>query len=242
MLIGQLSAGAASAAILFAPPVNGVARFDVTDGVAPEVAAPFSPGQSFKLFERDIHAFAMRQEYLEGSTALNIPVSFSIEDNHPTANTTPAELVHELRRISGLTWAQIAEVFDVSARAPYHWASGKTVSAENHEGLGQVVTVLRFIDRGSAEENRNLLLGNARMGQTFLDLLCAGEYELVRKLAGEGVGRPAFRATLTKNAEMFNTSRHWGEAIEASSGTDETEILPLSQPKLRRVKARGNKA
>ncbi len=242
MLIEQLSAGAASAAILFAPTVNGATRFNVMDEATPEVAAPFSHGQSFKVFERDIQAFAMRQEYLDSSTALNIPVSFSVADNDPTVNTTPAEMVHELRRISGLTWAQIAEVFDVSARAPYHWASGKAVSAENHEHLGQVVTALRFIDRGSAEENRNLLLGNARPGQTFLDLLCGGEYELVRALAGEGAGRPSFGPALTLDAKRFNAPRHWGDAIEASSGMDETEILPLSQPKLRRAKARRSKA
>lgn len=242
MLIERLSSGAASAAILCAPAVNGATRFDVMDEAAPEVAAPFAHGQSFKLFERDIQAFAMRQEYLGGSTALNISVSFSVEDNDPTADTRPAELVHELRLISGLTWAQIAEVFDVSARAPYHWASGKTVSAENHERLGQVVTALRFIDRGSAEENRNLLLGNARAGQTFLDLLCGGEYELVRTLAGKGVGRQTFEPALTLDAKRFRAPRHWGDAIEASNGMDETEILPLSQPKLRRVKARRNKA
>lgn len=242
MLIEQLSAGAASAAILFAPVVNGATRFEAMDEAAPEVAAPFSHGQSFKFFERDIQAFALRQEYLEGSTALNISVSFSVKDNDPTANTTPAELVHELRRISGLTWAQIAEVFDVSARAPYHWASGKTVSAENHERLGQVVTALRFIDSGSAEENRNLLLGNARLGQTYLDLLCGGEYELVRELAGKGVGRPTFGPALTQDAEKFNAPSHWGNAVEAASGMAETEILPLAQPKLRRAKARRNKA
>lgn len=242
MLIGQLSAGAASAAILFAPAVNGATRFDVMDEAAPKVAAPFSHGQSFKVFEREIQAFAMRQEYLEGSTALNIPVSFSVEDNDPTANTKPAELVHELRRISGLTWAQIAEIFDVSARAPYHWASGKPVSAENHERLGQAVTAIRFIDRGSAEENRNLLLGNARPGQTYLDLLCSGEYELVRALAGEGVGRPSFGPALTQDAEKFNAPSHWGNAIEASSAMDETEILQLSPPKLQRAKARRSKA
>jgi hypothetical protein len=242
MLIGQLSAGAASAAILFAPVTNGAARFSVMDEAKPEVSAPFSHGHSFKVFERDIQAFAMRQEYLEGSTALNIPVSFSVEKNDSTAYTTPAELVHELRRISGLTWAQIAEVFDVSARAPYHWASGKTVSAENHERLGQVVTALRFIDRGSAEENRNLLLGNAQPGQTFLDLLCGGEYELVRALAGEGVGRPTFGPTLTQDARRFNAPKHWGDAIEASRGVDDSEILPLGQPKLRRAKARPNRS
>lgn len=242
MLIEQLSAGAASAAILLAPAVNGSTRLDVMDEAAPEVAAPFSQGQSFKVFERDIQAFAMRQEYLEGSTAVNIPVSFSVEESDPTANTKPAELVHELRRVSGLTWAQIAEVFKVSARAPYHWASGKTVSAENHARLGQVVTVLRFIDRGSAEENRNLLMSNARPGKTYLDLLCGGQYELIRAHAGEGVGRPSFGPALTQDAEKFKALGHWGKAIEASSGMDETEILPISQPKLRRAKARRSKA
>lgn len=241
MLIEQLSAGAASAAIFLAPAANGATNFNVMEEAVPGVAAPFSRGQSFKVSGGEIQALALRQEYLQGSTALNIPVSFTVEDNDPTANTTPAELVHELRRISGLTWAQIAEVFDVSARAPYHWASGKTVSAENHKRVGQVVSALRFIDRGSAEENRNLLLGNARSGQTYLNLLCSGDYELVRALAGEGVGRPSFGPALTRDAERFNAPSHWGDAIEASSGMDETEILPLSQPKLRRAKARRNK-
>lgn len=242
MLIGQLSAGAASAAILFAPAVNGATRFDVMDEVVPEVAAPFSRAQSLKVFEGDIQAFALRQEYLEGSTALNIPVSFSVEINDPATNTSPAELVHEFRRISGLTWSQIAKVFDVSARAPYHWASGKTVSAENHERLGQVVTGLRLIDRGSAEENRNLLLSSASAGQTYLDLLCSGEYELVRELAGKGAGRPSFGPALTQDAEKYNAPSHWGASIEASSRMDGTETLQISQPKLRRAQARRNKA
>ena len=242
MLMGQISAGAAYAAIMFAPVVNGATRFEAIDETAPQVAAPFSHGQIFKVFERDIQALALRQGYLEGSTALNIHVSFSLKDNDPTANITPAELVHELRRISGLTWAQIANVFDVSARAPYLWASGNAVSAENHELLGQLVTALKFIDRGSAEKNRNLLLGNAKPGQTFLDLLRDGEYELVRDIAGEGVGRPTFELPLTQDAERFNAPRHWGDAIEASTGMDETEILPINQPKLRRAKARRNKA
>lgn len=242
MLIGPFSAGAASAAILIAPVVHVATRSIVVNEAAPEVAAPFSHGQSFKVFKRDIQAFAMRQEYLEGSTALNISVSFSVEDNDPTVDAAPAELVHELRRMSGLTWAQIAEVFNVSARAPFHWASGKTVSAENHERLGQVVTALRFIDRGSAEDNRNLLLGSARPGQTFFDLLRGGEYELFCELAGKGMGRQTFAPALTQDAKRFSAPRHWGDAIEASSAMDETEILPLSQSKLRRVKARRNKA
>lgn len=241
MLIEQIPAGAVAAAIFFAPGVHGVGRLDAMDEAIPEVAAPFSHAPSFKVFGSDIQALALRQEYLEGSTALNLPVSFSLEDDGQFANQTPAELVNELRRVSGLTWAQVAEVFGVSKRAPYHWASGETVSAENHERLGQVMAVLRFIDKGSAEENRNLLLGHTRLGQTYLDLLRSGEYELVRDLAGKGSGRPPFERMVTQDAEKLRAPAHWGEAIEAASGMDETEILPLNQPKLRRAKARRSK-
>lgn len=242
MLIGQLPAGAVAAAILFAPGLNGVSRLVADDEKTPKVAAPFSQIPNFRVFGSHVQALALRQEYLEGSTALNVPVSFSVEENVRSLKRTPAELVYELRRLSGLTWAQIAEVFEVSKRAPYHWASGETVSAENHERLGQVVAVLSFIDKGSVEENRNLLLGHARSGQTYLDLLRSSQYELVRDLAGEGPGRPSFEQGLTQDAEKLVARTHWGKAIEAASGTDETEILPVNQPKLRRAKARRNKA
>jgi len=242
MFVEQLPAGAVTAAILFAPALNGASRFDTLNETTPEVAAPFLQAQSLKVFGRDVQAFALRQEYLEGSTALNIPVSFSVEESDQLANTTSAELVYELRRMSGLTWAQIADVFGVSERTPYHWASGKILSAENHERLGQVVATLKFIDRGSAEENRNLLLASACPGKIYLDLLCSGDYEFVRELAGKGSGRPSFGSALTRDAEKFNAPSRWGNAIEATIGTDETEILPLNQPKLRRAKARRNKA
>lgn len=238
-MIGQLPAGAVAAAIFFAPGMH--VRLDVKDETAPEVAAPFSHMPSIRLFGNHVQALAHRQEYLEASTALNVPVSFSVEGKVQSQNQTPAELVNELRRVSGLTWAQVAEVFGVSKRAPYHWASGETVSAENHERLGQVMAVLRFIDKGSAEANRNLLLGHARLGQTYLDLLRSGEYELVRDLARKGAGRPSFERMLTQDAEKLRTPAHWGKAIEAASGVGETEIMPLNQPKLRRAKARRSK-
>ena len=241
MMIRQLPAGAVAAAILFAPGLSTARQLDATEETVPEVAAPFSHMPSFRLFGSHVQALAHRKEYLESSTALNVPVSFSVEGKAQSQNQTPAELVNELRRVSGLTWAQVAEVFGVSKRAPYHWASGETVSAENHERLGQVVAVIRFIDKGSAEENRNLLLGHACLGQTYLDLLRSGQYGVVRELAGKGAGRPSFERLLSRDAEKLNAPTHWGKAIEAAGGIDETEILPLNQPKLRRVKARRSK-
>ena len=241
MLTEQFPASAVATAILFFPGLHGVDQWDAMDETASEVAVPFVRASSVKLSFGDIQGLALRQAFLEGSTVLNPPVFVKVEINATVENQKPAELVYELRRISGLTWTQIAEIFGVSAHAPYLWASGSKVSAENHKRLGQVTTALRFIDRGSAEENRNLLLGSARPGQTYLDLLRSGECDLVQEIAGQGAGHPFFGAALTQDAEKFNAPTHWGNALEASIGIDETEILHLNQPKPRRGKARRSK-
>ncbi len=186
--------------------------------------------------------FVPLQGNLQGSAARNTLGASLVKDSDQFPSATPAELVYEIRRLSGLTWAQIARIFDVSDRAPYHWASGTPVSVESYERLGQVVAALRYIDRGTAEENLNLLRSNARAGQTHLDLLSSGEFELARELAGKGAGRVSFGSALTPDAEKFNAPTHWGKAMAATIGMDETEIIPLSQPNPRRVKARRIKA
>lgn len=242
MFIEQLPAGAIATAILFSPGIHGAGRPDFVENAAVEVAVPFPSTQSLKIFGGDVQAYVLRQQYLEGSSALNVPVSFRIEDDVRVEDHSPAVLVQNLRRLSGFTWAQISMIFGVSSRAPYHWTSGKMVSVKNHQRLGEVVAALQYIDRGAVDENRNLLLGDAQNGQTFLDLLCDGEYELVRELAGKGAGRPHFGHELTADSMNYNVPNHWGHSVETATGADASEILPVNQPKLRRVKARRKKA
>ncbi|WP_419950972.1 helix-turn-helix domain-containing protein [Candidatus Palauibacter sp.] len=66
--------------------------------------------------------------------------------------------VSELRRISGLTWEQLAELFGVSRRSVHCWASGKPLNAANHERLMRVLDVVRDADRGTAHSTRAALL------------------------------------------------------------------------------------
>lgn len=238
MLTEQLPAGAIAAAILMAPGFHGSGRVEVAEASNPPVAAPFAHSPIFRVFEGDVQAFALRQKYLEFSTALSAPLHFLVEPAEQGLGHAPAEQISELRRISGLTWAQLADIFGVSARAPFHWASGKAVSAENHRRLGEALAAVKYIDRGSAEANRNLLLGSAPSGQTFLELLRSAEFEQVRQLAGAGQGRAAYPRSLSMDAERFNAPRHWGKAVEAGSETENAEIKPVTEPKLRRVKAR----
>ncbi len=242
MLVEQIPVKAVADAMLLGAGSHGRAMLDASEQATPEVAAPFSNLPSLTLFAFDVRAIALRQQYLEGTRARNVPVSFHVEDRKHAECQSAAELVHEVRRISGLTWAQVAKVFDVSERVPNRWASGKAVSAENHEGLGKVLAALQFVDRGSAEENRSLLLQSARPGQTFLDLLSGGEFALFRELAGKGAGRPSFESSLSPEAGKFNGPRHWGGIVEAWAGIQATEIVPQNRPKLRRPKTRRNKA
>ena len=102
---------------------------------------------------------------------------------------TPRRAVSELRRISGLTWEQLAQLFSVSRRSVHFWASGKSPSAENEQRLMQVLDVVRRADRGDARRNRRALLGVDAGGRSPLALLQLGQVEEARTQLGSGSGR-----------------------------------------------------
>jgi len=94
----------------------------------------------------------------------------------------------ELRRLTGLTWDQLARLFRVARRTLHFWASGKPLNAANEEQLHRTVAAVRAIDRGSASENRTLLF-QERRGLIPFDLLADGRYDEVVAQVGMGPGR-----------------------------------------------------
>ncbi|MEL6605290.1 MAG: helix-turn-helix transcriptional regulator [Cyanobacteria bacterium J06614_10] len=99
---------------------------------------------------------------------------------------TPQTALSELRKLSGLTWKQLAKLFNVSRRSLHFWASGQPISRFNEESLHRLLSTLRYINRGSANTNRQILLSPCKNGQIPFDLLVAGRYEDVKKLLGYG--------------------------------------------------------
>jgi DNA-binding transcriptional regulator YiaG len=97
--------------------------------------------------------------------------------------------ISELHRLSGLTWEQLARLFNVSRRSLHFWASGKPMAPSNEEHLQRLLSVVRKLDRGSASENRTLLLGVREDGSLPFDLLAARNYDRVLALIGPGSGR-----------------------------------------------------
>ncbi len=102
--------------------------------------------------------------------------------------------VSELRRLSGLTWEQLARLFSVSRRTLHFWASGKVMNATNEEHVHRVLALVRRIDRGSASENRTALLQSTPDGRRPVDLLAAGQYDDAFAALGPGRGRAAAAA------------------------------------------------
>jgi DNA-binding transcriptional regulator YiaG len=102
----------------------------------------------------------------------------------PVKSTQQA--VNELRNLSGLTWEQLATLFDVSRRSVHFWASGEALSSANEEKLNRTLDVVEYISRGSASSNRSLLMGIADDGKSYLELLAAGEFDRVKHLLGAG--------------------------------------------------------
>ena len=102
----------------------------------------------------------------------------------PVKSTQQA--VNELRKLSGLTWEQLANLFDVSRRSVHFWASGEALSSANEEKLNRTLDAVEYISRGSASSNRSLLMGIADDGKSYLELLAAGEFDRVKHLLGAG--------------------------------------------------------
>lgn len=105
---------------------------------------------------------------------------FTVEEVH----TGSAEIM-ELRRLSGMTWGQLAQLFGVTPRTLHFWASGKRLTASNEEKLHRVVAMIRQIDRGSARENRDALFMAQSDGIRPIELIQMGKYGDVISRIGE---------------------------------------------------------
>jgi hypothetical protein len=99
------------------------------------------------------------------------------------------DAIFELRRLSGLTWEELATMLSVTRRSLHLWASGGPINSPNEKHVRDLLIAMRELDRGTARENRGLLLTPLRDGGTVGELLQARRFEDALALAGRGRGR-----------------------------------------------------
>lgn len=126
--------------------------------------------------------------------------------------------IAELRRLSGLTWEQLARLFGVSRRSLHFWASGKPMAASNENHLQRVLAVLRRIDRGAASANRSLLLGELEDGTVPFDLLVNADYERAVSVLGGGEARPVVPPKISAASRAARAPRPPEELVGALQG------------------------
>jgi len=88
-----------------------------------------------------------------------------------------AATLGELRRLTGLTWEKIADLFGVSRRAVHFWASGKPMDAPHQEHLQRSLGCIKVVDRGNAPANREALFAANTVGVAPFDLLESRKYQ-----------------------------------------------------------------
>jgi DNA-binding transcriptional regulator YiaG len=132
-----------------------------------------------------------------------------------TSTAASGATIGELRRLSGLTWDQLARLFNLSRRSLHFWASGKPMTPSNEEHLQRLMAVMRMVDRGSASANRAMLLGVREEGILPFDLLAAGDYERVLSLLGTGARHRASPPRLSDEARAARAPRPPEELVDA---------------------------
>lgn len=147
----------------------------------------------------------------------------------PEPGSVPAALA-ELRRLSGLTWDQLARLFRESRQTLHCWASGKPINEPNEERLRRFLAVLRKADRGTAHANRAILFSD-RAGVIPFDLLAGGDYDEFLRVVGDGPGRRPLELTPLSP-----------EAQEARRPLSPDELAGALQDRVHRDVARGRAA
>jgi DNA-binding XRE family transcriptional regulator len=98
--------------------------------------------------------------------------------------------IAEVRRISGLTWEELAATMRVSRRTLHLWANGRPIAAANEERLARLLATVRSVDRGTARATRSVIMDPTGSDEHLpLDLLAQQRFDDFIALVGRGSGR-----------------------------------------------------
>lgn len=150
--------------------------------------------------------------------------------------------IHEIKKTCGLTWDQLAQLFNVSRRSLHFWASGKQLSSSNEEDLYRLLDVFRYINRGNADINRQALISAQENGQIPFTLLKERKYEETKKLLGQGKAKPKPQLKpLSKEASLLRTPPPPDELVGAINEPVHQEIGRTRKAKSVKQKTDGAK-
>ena len=99
-----------------------------------------------------------------------------------------SENLFELRRLTGFTWERLADLLNVERRTLNNWIKGSEIRESNRKHIAETLSVMRFSDRGSAEENA-ATLNEHTMELSPFAAIKARRYLNARLYMGHGIAR-----------------------------------------------------
>ena len=210
-----------------------------------------SAGGAMQSVPRTTNSVSLSADFAEPATVSSydcvmIRLETLADPPHPIIVPSKAESVQhrtsvaELRRLSGLTWEELADLMDVSPRSLHHWVSGKPASAEHQTRLQRLLGTLRRLDRGDSSQNRTLLLTPDHSGRLLLDLLKSEKYEASVALAGQQAAQRVSASTeLSAAARASRTPPAPADLVQAKQDRPRGSHRAVIKKPLRHPKPRG---
>jgi hypothetical protein len=148
------------------------------------------------------------------------------------------EAIFELKRLSGLTWEELAALLSVTRRSLHLWANGGAINTLNERHVRDLLMAMRELDRGTARENRALLLAPLREDSDVAvgDLLRSRHFGDAVRLVGRGRGRetPSVPREALWKPEKLSVGDMLGTSADRIH-TDEGRALPPRRGRRRGV-------
>jgi hypothetical protein len=125
----------------------------------------------------------------QGRTEASFPNQLLVSRSNEVLTRSVGEAILEVRRLSGLTWQELADMLGVHRRTLHLWTNSRPINAANEHRLQHLLGVMRRLDRGEASRNRSLLLAPRAGGVSIFDLLSEGRFGDAVATAGVGQER-----------------------------------------------------
>ena len=123
------------------------------------------------------------------------------EERTTSVNIADAsENLFEIRRLTGFSWPQLANLLDVTRYTLNKWVKGAEIKGKNRKHVAETLKVLRYADKGSAESNAEELNKQNESQKSPIELIRLKDYEVAKQLLSYGPSRPQRRLTDTDTA------------------------------------------
>ena len=138
---------------------------------------------------------------------------------------TTAEAILEIRRLGGLKWEEIGNLFRVSRRSVYNWANGQATTAPHEHSIRQALKIIRRLDTGSQVQNRSLLLTQSSSGQSLFEILRANRFKDAAQLLAPSRERRRRLLPLAPSAQAARRPPVPAQLLEAEQEPPKTPAV-----------------